>query len=279
MNRWLWSVGLLLSQAVFTVQAEVDSSRIASVDANATEILQALGMTDQLVAVDMTSQPLLPTSVSVPDLGYHRLLSAEGILSSEPTLVIGSSHMGPPAVVDTIETTDIELIRLPAANSMAGLIENIELLGNALGKSSASQQLVAKIEQQQSAISEAQNGQSLSMIFLLDLTGRGLSKAGQGTTGESLVQLLGGQNLSDYAGYKTISMESVLELNPDVILVGSRDTNADAAAELLADNPLLQHTNAVQNQRMLTVDASLMVAGVSPGVMQEAQRLSQLIFQ
>ena len=53
------------------------AERIASVDANATEILLNLGLESQLVAVDMTSQSLLGNP-NIEDLGYHRALSAAG---------------------------------------------------------------------------------------------------------------------------------------------------------------------------------------------------------
>ena len=278
MTRVGFLIILLVACWAGSAQAEVDQSRIASVDANATEILLSFDLADHLVAVDMTSQPLLKGH-QLPDLGYHRALSPEGLLSTEPTLVIGSSHMGPPAVVETLQTTDIKLIRLPAAADVAGLLANIAQLGQVLDKDAAAETLAARIQQQVDTIANAYQGQSLRMIFLLDFTGRGLSKAGTGTTGAALVSLLGGQNLANYAGYKNVSMEALLELNPDVILVGSRDVSVDAAAALLADNPLLAHTSAGAHKRLLTVDASVMVAGVSPGVVDEAERLSQLIYQ
>lgn len=271
-------ISLLMGLALGQAQAEVDASRIASVDANATEILLSLGLADHLVALDMTSLPLLPET-NLPNLGYHRALSTEGLLSTEPTLIIGSTHMGPAPVVEMIQSTDIELLQLSPATSVDELVNNITMLGDVLAEEANAEQLVDLIHQQHDAIAAAQQGDSLSMVFLLDMTGRGLSKAGEGTTGASLVTLLGGDNLVEYSGYKTISMEAILELDPDVILVGSNEPGIDAAARLLADNPLLQHSRAVSSHRLLSVDASLMVAGVSPGVLTEAQRLSQQIYR
>lgn len=277
MKRGLFILGLMLMHWCIPVQAEVDSARIASVDANATEILMSFDLATQLVAVDMTSQSLVKGR-NLPDLGYHRALSTEGLLSTEPTLVVGSTHMGPPQVIETLAATNIDLIQLNAASDVAGLLANIHGLDQALGEPEKAEMLANHIQQQAQSIEQVHQGRELRMIFLLDLTGRGLSKAGQGTTGESLVAILGGANLSDYAGYKNVSMESILELNPDVILVGSREQSEDAAAALLSANPLLQMTSAAKHQRVLTVDASVMVAGVSPGVIDEAERLSQLIY-
>lgn len=277
MKGFLQSAGIALSFVSGIAFAEVDASRIASVDANATEILMGFSLADKLVAVDVTSQGLLPDA-GLPDLGYHRALSAEGLLSSEPTLIIGSTHMGPAPVIETLASTDIPLIQLDAATTVEGLISNILTLGESLQHSTEADTLVAEVKRQMDAINEEMGGEPLSMVFLLNMSGRGLSKAGSGTTGEALISIMGGNNLSDYAGYKSLSMEALLELDPDVILVGNGDPKSDAAQDLLAENPLLAHSSAVKSNRLLNVDAGKMVAGVSLGVMTEAQRLAQLVY-
>ncbi|MGB0733410.1 MAG: ABC transporter substrate-binding protein [Pontibacterium sp.] len=75
--------------------------RLISTDANATQILFKLGMGDKIIAVDVTSK--LPAQAdSLPNVGYHRRLSGEGLLSLNPSLVIGSNHMGPPEATEIV---------------------------------------------------------------------------------------------------------------------------------------------------------------------------------
>lgn len=261
-----------------TAQAsEQLTQRIVSVDANATEILLNFGMADQLVAADVTSASMLADK-DLPGLGYHRALSAEGLLSTSPSLVIGSHHMGPPNVLEAIRSATIALVQLTPPMDVAGLINNVDLMADTLHKQQEAQSLKAELEQQWQVLSAKHTTEKPKMVFLMTLNERGLSQAGTGTAGYSLVELLGGQNISDYSGYKTVSIEALLEINPDVILVGSGHDGTDTSAELLAKNHMLSFTNAVKNNRFLSVDASKMIAGVSIGLLQEAERLSQLIY-
>src|ERR1044071_4183012 len=62
------------------------------------EIIWALGAQDKVVGIDLsTTYP--PEVKNVQTIGYHRALSAEGILSLHPTAVIHDNNIGPPQVV------------------------------------------------------------------------------------------------------------------------------------------------------------------------------------
>ena len=65
-------------------------------------MLLALGLDASLVAVDVTST--LPEHLSsLPSVGYHRALSAEGIMSLNPDVLAGSMHMGQRASLSKYE--------------------------------------------------------------------------------------------------------------------------------------------------------------------------------
>lgn len=275
--RLLLSAVMILSPHVQVFAEGTDASRIASVDANATEILMGFGLSESLVAVDVTSQALLEDR-ELPDLGYHRALSAEGVLSTDPTLVIGSTHMGPAPVIETLNRTGVSLVQLNAAANAEELMANIAGLGKQLARDDQAEAMIARVRDDLSAIEQAAADASLRMVFLLNMSSRGLSQAGTGTTGDALIQLLGGENLSQFGGYQSVSMEALLAQNPDVILIGSERSESDAVGELLKSHPLLEHGQAHQTQRILSVDAGKMVAGVSLGVIKEALRLSQDIY-
>src|ERR1043166_9122488 len=59
------------------------------------EIIWALGAQDKVVGVDLSST-YPPEIKNVQTVGYHRALSAEGILSLHPTAVIHDNNIGPP---------------------------------------------------------------------------------------------------------------------------------------------------------------------------------------
>lgn len=269
-QRLLTLLVLLMLFSPVYGQTDRQTQRIISVDSNATEILLALGLGDQIVAADITSQSLLPPSV--PDLGYHRSLSAEGILQYQPDWVIGSEHMGPPETVDLLEKAVLKLVRLKSPSSPAELAENISTLGKLLGRERSATALIEKVESQQSTFSSTT--QDNRMVFLLDLGDRGLSQAGKGTTADALIRLLGGHNVSTFAGYQSVSTEALLAINPDVILLGQRDDTALDSTAIRQKHPLLNHTLAGQHDRILGVNAAKLVAGLSLGALSEAHHIA-----
>ena len=81
----------------------------------------------KIVAVDRTSN--YPAAVSrFPVVGYVRALSAEGVLSLGPSLVLGEDDMGPLEVVSQLKLTGIEIRRVPEEHSAVGIVEKISVL-------------------------------------------------------------------------------------------------------------------------------------------------------
>ena len=75
-----------------------DTSRIVVAGGAITEILFFLNESKNIVAVDTTSN-YPEDAKNYPSIGYVRALSAEGVLSLNPTLIIGENDMGPENVL------------------------------------------------------------------------------------------------------------------------------------------------------------------------------------
>ena len=72
------------------------AERIVSVGGSVTETIAALGALDRVVARDTTSS--WPEEVeALPDVGYVRRLSPEGVLSVAPDLILAEEGAGPVA--------------------------------------------------------------------------------------------------------------------------------------------------------------------------------------
>src|SRR6185369_12494692 len=72
------------------------------------EIIWALGAQNTVVGIDLsTTYP--PEVKNVQTVGYHRALSAEGILSLHPTAIIHDNNIGPPQVVQQLEQLNIPM--------------------------------------------------------------------------------------------------------------------------------------------------------------------------
>src|SRR6478752_3765983 len=77
--------GLALPHGTHAAEAaKIDTSRLVSVGGDVTEIIYALGEENRLIARDSTS--IYPEAASkLPDVGYMRALSPEGVLAVKPT--------------------------------------------------------------------------------------------------------------------------------------------------------------------------------------------------
>src|SRR3954451_4902495 len=76
--------------------------RIVCVSKQMTEFLFALNQGDKIVGIDLTST--YPSEAKkITTVGYHRHLSAEGIISLHPTLVIHQGDVAPASVVLQIQ--------------------------------------------------------------------------------------------------------------------------------------------------------------------------------
>src|SRR5215813_13248068 len=82
--------------------------RIISLSKQYSEILFALGANQDLVAVDLSST-YPPEITSLPTVGYHRALSAEGIVAVKPTLVLHDNNVGPEHVMRQLEQLKIPM--------------------------------------------------------------------------------------------------------------------------------------------------------------------------
>ena len=99
-----------------------DTSRIVSLGGAVTEIVFALGYGQKVVGVDASSS--YPEAVSdIAKVSYHRRLSAEGIISLAPTLVIATTEAGPPEVIQQLRSAGITILILPHEPTVECTIE------------------------------------------------------------------------------------------------------------------------------------------------------------
>ncbi|HEY5409042.1 MAG TPA: ABC transporter substrate-binding protein, partial [Ginsengibacter sp.] len=82
--------------------------RIVCVSKQLNEMIFELGKGHDIVAVDLSST--YPDSAKLlPNVGYHRMLSAEGIISMKPDLVIHDNDMGPANVLPQLEKSGLNI--------------------------------------------------------------------------------------------------------------------------------------------------------------------------
>ncbi|WP_409287719.1 heme/hemin ABC transporter substrate-binding protein [Pseudomonas guariconensis] len=233
------------------------------------EWISALGGERQLVGVDTTSQH--PESLkSLPSIGYQRQLSAEGILSLRPDVLVGTEEMGPPPVLAQVRKAGVRVELFSSKAELDAVDDNLQRLGSLLGAAQKAAELTAGYHRQldalQARVKQAQASQKAPGVLLL--VGHAGAKpliAGLGTSGDWLLRQAGARNLAEHPGYKNFSVEALAALDPDVLVLSDRSLEGEQALQaLLKENPALATSRAVRERRLVALDPTLLVGGLGP---------------
>ncbi|MDZ4392010.1 heme/hemin ABC transporter substrate-binding protein [Cypionkella sp.] len=274
-------VGLLLaaSAALITPAVAEQPKRIVTLGGSVTEIAVALGAGDQLVARDSTST--YPAAITaLPDVGYIRGLSPEGVLSVAPDLILAESDAGPPAAVDVLTAAGVPFLRMPGDPTPAGVVAKINAVAAALGRDAEGAALADKVtvglaeaETRAAAVTEKKR-----VLFVLSLQGGRVMAGGAHSSAEGIIALAGGVNAATgFEGYKQMTDEAVLAAAPDLILMMDREGDlAIGNPEVLA-HPTLSQTPAAQSGAIVRMDG-MMLLGFGPRTPDAAKALYDALY-
>lgn len=259
-----------------------DTSRIVSLGGSITEILYALGLDDRIAAVDTTSLYPPKALSEKPDIGYLRALSAEGVLSAAPSLILAEEDAGPPEAVSLLERASVPFIRAPNDMTAEGVVEKIRFVGTVMDAEEKASQLAdavaADFETLRSETATIKT--PLRAMFILSLADGRIMAAGEDTSADAIIQLAGAENaLGGFAGYKPVNAEAVSRAAPDAIVVMARrggDGPGAAIAEVMA-NPALAATPAGEHGRIVVMDG-LYLLGFGPRTAHAARDLAAALY-
>ena len=252
--------------------------RIVSIGGSVTEFVYALEAGDLLIAVDATSRHP-PEATAKPNVGYMRALSAEPILSLEPTLVLAVADAGPRATLEQLRAAGVHLVTVPDDPSPAGIVEKARAVAAALEAPERGEALAVRLADALHAAREstAHINHRPRVLFLLSV-GRGAPlAAGRSTSAQAMIELAGGINaISEFEGYKPISPEAFAIAAPDHVLVTERTLERMGGESGVLAVPGLAITPAGQARRLIAMDG-LLLLGFGPRTPQAVAQLVSLL--
>jgi iron complex transport system substrate-binding protein len=256
-----------------------DTSRLVSIGGALTEIVYALGEEKRLVARDSTS--LYPTeALKLPDVGYMRALSPEGVLSVNPTGILLTEGSGPREALDVLEKASVPLVTVPDRFTRQGVIDKIHAVGKALGVEDKAEKLVASVNADLAAVEKTTSSikNRKRVLFILSMQGGRIMAAGKNTAADGIIALAGGVNAVDgFEGYKQLADEAISKAAPDVILMMDRTGNHAASDDDIFGNPAFAGTPAAENKKLIRMDA-LYLLGFGPRTAKAAHDLSVALY-
>ncbi|WP_306918674.1 heme/hemin ABC transporter substrate-binding protein [Rhizobium mesoamericanum] len=259
----------------------LDTSRLVSVGGDVTEIIYALGEQDRLIARDTTS--IYPeAAMKLPDVGYMRALSPEGILAMNPTAIIAIEGSGPPEALNVLKNASVPFETVPNAYTRQGILAKIDRVGKLLGQPEKAKALEEKVGADlDAAIADAAKrsaGERKRVLFILNMQGGKIMASGTGTAADGIITLSGSVNaVGDFAGYKPLTDEAIIDAKPDVILMMNRGDGSTTKNEDLLKQPALALTPAAQNKAIIRMDG-LHLLGFGPRTASAVRELNAAIY-
>ena len=230
--------------------------RIVSIGGDITEMIYAMGQGDRIVATDSTS--VYPAAAEeTPKVGYMRQLSAEGVLSVEPDLILISGAARPAAAVELLRQSGVRMIEMEPVYTIEAITDKVRRVAQTLGVETESERLVAEIEADwaDARAEIAAFDRDLSALFFAALRDGAPRAAGDDTAAAGIIRLIGAENVfAGQSGYKTLSLEAAVAADPDIILVMSHHAERVGGYDAVINHPALSLTGAAQNRRVFLVD-------------------------
>ena len=267
---------------------ETSGDRVVVVSPIYNEIIWALGAQDKIVGVDLSST-FPPEIKNVRTIGYHRALSAEGILSLHPTAILTDGNIGPPQVVDQIKQLNIPIKTFDAKNdSIEGTKALIREIGAYFQKQDRAEELCKTLDAQFAAsiqkvkqytdhprVAVIHFGRASNVYMVVGKRGQG-DAAGAG----QMVEWAGGEMALDTEGMQRMaSPEVIAQANPDVILV--TDFGFDrlgGSIDQIKALPGVDTSNAAKNGRIYRIEENqLMYFGPRTG--ENIEKVAEIIHQ
>lgn len=229
-------------------------------NASALDYLDLLGLEDRILALPRTVDGYSDFLKRHPEAaGLPRLIDfkAESILSLKPSLVLSDATQSP-ETRDYVERAGIRVLILRPFRNLEDGKANLELIAGALDMDAGP--VIRELEKREEALrsrgrspggDQAQAPRVLPWVYY----GESHWTAGRDTGADYALRLAGAINVArelGLVGHKEIPIESILDSDPDAILVGD-----EALAARLRQHPRLKSLGCLEKDRILRLAPSL----------------------
>jgi iron complex transport system substrate-binding protein len=231
--------------------------RIISLSPSNTEIVYALGLEDKLVGV--TSYDNYPEAAKdKPEVSDYSTVDIEKVVSYQPDLIL-ASNIHEKDTTPAFEKLGITVLTVEP-RTVDNMFSDMLLLGRICGRGQQATNLVSGLNNRIKAVTDKTgpltDAQRPRVFFLT--WHDPLWTDGSGTAVSEIITCAGGANIAaDLNGYSQIDLESVIQRNPQIILVMSSMGDQNTSYNYILTEPRFQSTDALKNNQVYKVDADI----------------------
>jgi len=258
----LYTILLSGTFLILTVCVQAQPKRIVALSGAITATVDALGLGKSIVAVDVTST--WPEQIkALPKVSRNRSVSAEGISSFRPDLVIAPEGDLSRETITQLKSLSIRVVNIRQQFSPGGALIFIRQIAAAVGLKEKGELLANKTAAALNLAAKQVKDSGLKKPKVLFIYARGtgtMSVAGKGSSLDAIIQLSGGRNaIQEFNEFKPYTTEALVKANPDVILMFDFGLSSLGGKADLLRMPGVSFTNAGKNKRIVEMDGPLLV--------------------
>jgi iron complex transport system substrate-binding protein len=259
-----WPLGTLAA-----TPAAGQAPRLITVGGAITEVVYLLGAERQLVGSDTTSL-YPPAAQQTAKVGYMRQLSAEGLLSLRPDVLVTTTEAGPTVVLDQLRSAGVRVEQVVADHQWPEVGRKIAAVGRAAGRERDAQALQQRLEDDWKKVQArvaAHQGRRPRVLFILAHSGSPMV-SGRKTAADAVIRYMGADNaMGAFEGYRPMTAEAMAQAAPDVVLTTTQGIEALGGEHRLWERTELALTPAwkhrAQGRSLVHMDA-LVLIGFGP---------------
>ncbi|MGF7439445.1 ABC transporter substrate-binding protein [Enterococcus faecalis] len=232
-----------------------EATKIISLVPSTTEVIEDLGKTDQLIAVDTQSSTMMTDLKKLPQMDMMAV-DAEKLIALKPQIVyvndinLASSE----SVWKQVEDAGITVVNIPTSTSIKAIKEDVQFIADSLSEHEKGQKLIKTMDQEIDEVAKIGKTIKKPKTVLFEVAALpDIYSFGNGTFLNEMIETIGAKNvLANEKGWLPVTEEAAIAAKPEVILTNVNYMK-DPAKEILARKNW-ENVPAIQNKEVFEID-------------------------
>ena len=248
------------------VTVETRPERVTTTNPSAAQTMWALGAESQVVGVTGFAGYLdgaaNRTNVSANDAG----VSPERVIDTEPDLVL-APNATPVETVETLRADGLTVYHFRGATDFEDVADKTRIIGELTGNTASAAETNDWMWENVAEVEASVNNTDRPQVLYPLLGGFAV---GGDTFINEIITTAGGENVaaSEFDGYRPLNAETVIDLDPEVLLV------TDQTEGQIVDSEPYSLTSAAETGRVATLEVSYLNQPAPRSVVYATQNLS-----
>ncbi len=246
--------GILFLLTCLPVNAEKSKQRIITLSPHSVEMLYAIGAGDLIVGtVEYSDFP--KEALNIPRIGNYSGVQIEKVVELEPDVIVAWKSGNKSTDLEKLESLGLNM-HYTHATSIPEISNEILRLGKLTGNVKQAKSVVEKLESRYQRIKDTYTNKTPVSVFY-QVWHEPLRSVGANGWIASLIKDCGGLNLFNKIknDYPLVSMETILEKNPQVIIIPHHSGSEGAKREIWDQWGII---DAVKTNRIFTLNGDLL---------------------